>query len=381
MSLTYGAAQPDSLFEIGSISKTFTGLMLARMVAEGKTRLDEPVRELLPPGTVAKPAHAEITLLDLATHHSGMPPMPNNFHPADRSNPYADYGPDKLYAYVAKHGVAKPRDATFEYSNLGVGLLGQALAVRSGRSYADQLREQITGPLGMSDTVVTLSEEQQRRFLQGHDAKHRPVHAWDLDGLAGAGAIRSTAGDMVTYLEANLHPEKYPALSSALTSSHLVRDSAGGGQIALAWIYAADKGMYLHNGATVGFTSHAFFIPRGDCAVVVLMNSGPNLLLSPDLIGEHIRQRLAGESAVSLDTCAGPGEPGDFRACSGPSALIGSRCWRRACSSLPCSLGYSRVGRRRFCRGGCFCASPDICNWQLSSRLSACTFCSQVLVD
>lgn len=131
---TYGTAKPDSLFEIGSISKTFTGLMLARMVVEGKAQLDAPVRELLPAATAAKPAGQEITLLDLATHHSGLPPMPDNFHPADPHNPLADYGPEQLYAYLAKHGAAKPEDATFAYSNLGFGLLGQALAVRAGKA-------------------------------------------------------------------------------------------------------------------------------------------------------------------------------------------------------------------------------------------------------
>ena len=310
---TYGAARPDSLFEIGSISKTFTGLILARMVAQGKVRLDDPVRELLPAGTVAKPAGEEITLLDLATHHSGLPPLPSNIRPADRDNPYADYGPQQLYAYLASHGVAKPPDATYVYSNLGVGLLGQALAVRAGRSYADLLREEITGPLGMNDTVVKLSGDEQRRFLQGHDAKHRPVHAWDLDALAGAGGIRSTAGDMMTYLEANLHPEKYPPLSGALASSHLLRESAdAGAQIALAWLYYADSGTYQHGGATAGFTSHAFFNPRADCAAVVLINSGPSALLSADVIGAHIRQRLTGEPAISLDTVIVPAS-GGFR--------------------------------------------------------------------
>ena len=174
---TYGTAKPDSIFEIGSISKTFTGLILARMVEEGKVRLDEPVRELLPPGTVAKPQGPEITLLDLATHHSGLPRMPDNFHPANRDNPYADYGPEQLYAYLSRHGVAKPPDATFAYSNVGVGLLGYALALHAGRSYPDQLREDITDPLGMPDTVVKLSSAQQQRFLQGYDERHHPVHA------------------------------------------------------------------------------------------------------------------------------------------------------------------------------------------------------------
>ena len=308
---TYGTAKPDSLFEIGSISKTFTGLMLARMVAEGKVRLDEPVRELLPSGTVAKPPGPEITLLDLATHHSGLPRMPDNFHPANRDNPYADYGPEQLYAYLSRHGVAKPPDATFAYSNVGVGLLGYALALHAGRSYPDHLRQEITGPLGMPDTVVKLSREQQRRFLQGHDERHYPVHAWDLDAAAGAGGIRSTAGDMLTYLEANLHPEKYGALSGALASSHQLRaPAARGHQIALAWLYAGDTKSYLHDGGTAGFISYVFFNPLADSAAVVLLNSGPNRLLSSDVLGEHIRQRLSGEPAISLDTVLVPASSG-----------------------------------------------------------------------
>src|SRR5271166_5725974 len=88
---SYGTSKPDSIFEIGSITKTFTGLALAQMVEQGKVKFDEPVRQLLPAGTVAKPAGIEITLLDLATQHSGLPPMPDNFNPADKDNPYADY--------------------------------------------------------------------------------------------------------------------------------------------------------------------------------------------------------------------------------------------------------------------------------------------------
>src|SRR5665213_1681473 len=282
---SYGAAKPDSLFEIGSISKTFTGLMLARMVAEGKARLDQPVRELLPAGTVEKPAGPEITLLDLATHHSGLPEFPDNIHPADRSNPFADYGPQQLYAWLGAHGTAKRADAGYLYSSLGMGLLGQALAERAGRSYAEELRAEITAPLGITDTVVKLSAAQQARFPRGHDAKHRPVSAWDLDALAGAGAIRSTAEDMTTYLEANLHGRRYSALSGALALSHRLRDNAGAdNQISLAWLYSARTGTYQHSGATAGFTSTAFFNPGSDFAAVVLMNAGPNRLdpVSPD---------------------------------------------------------------------------------------------------
>ncbi len=309
----YGAARPGSLFEIGSISKTFTGLLLARMVAQGKVRFDEPVRELLPPGTVTKPSGREITPLDLVTHRSGLPLMPTNFRPANNANPYADYGPSQLYQYLSKRGVERPLDVGYRYSNLGLGLLGQALAERAGRSYSELLRQEVTGPLGMNDTVVTLSSEQESRFLQAHDEKHRPVGHWDLDALAGAGAIRSTAADMITYMEANLRPHSHAALAGAIASSHQLRANAAGGvEIALAWTYNSDTGSYMHSGATAGFTAHAFFNPKEDCAAVVLINSGPNMMIPPDFIGEHIRQRLAGEPAVSLDTVVVPAGAGFF---------------------------------------------------------------------
>jgi CubicO group peptidase (beta-lactamase class C family) len=306
----YGAASPDSLFEIGSISKTFTGLMLARMVEQGKARFDEPVRELLPAGTVSKPAGREISLVDLATHHSGLPAMPDNFL-IDRSNPCGDYRPADLYAYLAKHGVERPPDASFLYSNLGLGLLGQALAERGGMSYPNLLREEVTGPLGLRDTVVLLSSEQTGRFMRGYDADHRSIHSCDLDAEAGAGGIRSTANDMLTYLEANLHPDKFKPMAGALIESHRLRAAApAGARIALAWAYVQDGGVFFHNGATPGFGSMAFFDPTHDRAVVVLINIGPNPLISAELLAGHIGQRLSGAAAISLDTVAVPASSG-----------------------------------------------------------------------
>src|SRR5258708_15510214 len=178
--LAYGTAEPDSIFEIGSITKTFTGLVLARMVEQGRVRLHQPVRELLPPGTVPKPAGDEITLLDLATQHSGFPPMPDNLNPANRRNPLADYRAANLYAYIRKHGVAKPRAAKFLYSNLGFGLLGQALSNRAGLSYPNLVRDEITGPLGMSDTGVSISPDQRIRIIHGYDAARRPARLLEL---------------------------------------------------------------------------------------------------------------------------------------------------------------------------------------------------------
>jgi D-alanyl-D-alanine-carboxypeptidase/D-alanyl-D-alanine-endopeptidase len=305
---SYGTAKPDSIFEIGSITKTFTGLLLAQMVEQGKVKFDEPVRELLPAGTVAKPAVSEITLIDLATQHSGLPRMPDNFKPTDSSNPYADYRAADLYAFLTKHGVARPADAGFLYSNLGFGLLGQALAERAGTTYSELLQNEITGPLGMKDTVVALSAQQQLRFIAGHDGAHHPAHAWVLDALVGAGAIRSTADDMLTYMQANLHPDMLPSsatktpngktLPAAIAQSHELRaDAMAGMRIALAWLYVPVTGTYWHNGGTGGYSSFAFFNPKTDYAVVVLVNTAGDFA---DRLGQHIGQRLAGKAAISL---------------------------------------------------------------------------------
>lgn len=309
---SYGPAKADSVFEIGSISKTFTGLILAQMFEQGTVRLDEPVRDLLPPGTVAKPATGgEITLLDLSDQHSGLPRMPDNFHPADPANPYADYDAKLLYAFISKQGVALPANSPFVYSNLGVGLLGQALANRAKLTYPALLHEQITGPLNMGDTDIALTAEMRRRFIAGHDGGHHPAHAWDLDALAGAGGIRSTAADMLTYLEAQLHPDRLPAsalsqgdgktLAAAIAKSHMIHADVGNGMhIALNWFRIDATGSYWHNGGTGGFSSYALFNPEKDFALVVLCNTAPGEGSITDKLGQHIAQRLSGAAAVSL---------------------------------------------------------------------------------
>jgi serine-type D-Ala-D-Ala carboxypeptidase/endopeptidase len=306
----FGTAKTDSIFEIGSISKTFTGLILAQMVEQGVVKLDEPVRELLPTGTVAKPSGAEITLLDLTIQHSGLPRMPDNFKPSNPENPYADYGAANLYQYFAEHGLEKTANPKFLYSNLGVGLLGQALANRAGMKYPTLLAQEVTEPLALRDTTVTLSAEQQRRFIEGHTADHRVAHPWDLDALAGAGAIRSTANDMLTYLQAQLHPDKLPpsraqkaqTLGAAIKLTHELRADANPEmQIGFGWLYIKATGTYWHNGGTGGFNSYAFFNPKEDYAGVVLFNT----TVTPtggfaDAVGQHVEQRLVGKPALSL---------------------------------------------------------------------------------
>lgn len=322
---TYGTAKPDSIFEIGSITKTFTALALAQMVEQRMVRLNEPVRDLLPRGMVERPNGSEIALLDLATHHSGLPRMPTGFYQKDSDNPFDDFHVSDLYEYIARHGVKKPADASFLYSNLGVGLLGQVLADRAHMSYADLVKTEVTDPLGLRDTVVVLSPEQRSRFIQGYNgfsdgpdgfrrASHAygdPVPSTTFNAIAGAGALHSTAGDLLKFLEQNLHPETLGGpLSKALVESHRLHaemaDSVvnaeivpAGTRIALIWWRTPD-GCYLHGGAMPGYSAAALFHPKSDWALAVLSNTGPGGLLSSDLIAEHIRQRVEGLPALSL---------------------------------------------------------------------------------
>ena len=168
------AAKPDSIFEIGSITKTFTGLLLARMVAEGSVRFDEPVRELLPAGTVPGPMGWRSPCRIWRLNTPDCRGMPDNFKPADMRNPYADYHARDLYAYMAKHGVAKPAQAPFFYSNLGLGTARSGPGQPRWHNLRDHCESQITGPLGMPDTVVSVSPESSGSASYRATAATRP---------------------------------------------------------------------------------------------------------------------------------------------------------------------------------------------------------------
>jgi CubicO group peptidase (beta-lactamase class C family) len=304
--MTYGAAKPDSLFEIGSVTKTFTGLLLAQMSVRKQLDLRDPVRELLPPGVASAPKGFEINLLDLATHHSGLPAMPDNPPPGGLREKFTNYHASDLYDFIRRHGVGKSTDEQFVYSNLGFTMLGAALATRAQTSYPELLQREIIGPLGMKDTAISLSPELRGRLMQGYGSDSRPTPAWDLDAFASAGGIRSTAGDMLTYLEAQLHPEKTP-LSAALVRSQRIRAHiAGDMDIALAWIYDSPAGVYSHNGGTGGFGTYTCFDPRRDFAAVVLMNRFPMPFPFTEMLGEHVLDRLSGKPALSLTPVSVP---------------------------------------------------------------------------
>jgi D-alanyl-D-alanine-carboxypeptidase/D-alanyl-D-alanine-endopeptidase len=276
-----------TVFEIGSVTKVFTCSLLAEMAGRGEVRLDQPVAELLP-RTVRVPARGDtvITLLDLATQHSGLPRLPTNLAPANPANPYADYTVERLYGFLSGYTLPRAPGARYEYSNLGMGLLGHALALRAGKPYEALLTERVLAPLGMSDTRVTLTPDQKSRLAAGHDGAGVEVPSWDLPTLAGAGALRSSANDMLRFLAAQVDSDT-TALSRALIATHRARRKLGTNvMIGLAWhrLSAFGAEIVMHNGGTGGYRSFAGFDPAMHVGVVVLANTAGDY----DDIGLHL---------------------------------------------------------------------------------------------
>lgn len=308
----FGAAKPDSLFEIGSITKTFTGLMLAQMIEQQQVTAEQPVRTLLPANAVPKPSGTEVSLLDLVTHRSGLPRMPTNFEPVNPTNPYIDYTADRLYAYLTQQGLAKPADAPSAYSNLGFGLLGQALENRAKVDYPQLLSQLVTAPLCMTDTVVQLDGPHKARFIQGYTNDRKPTGPWDFDATAGAGAIRSTADDLLKYLAAQMQPAPCESagesphtktlVAAIKRSQTLQADLRPNTKIAYAWIFNSTTGSYWHNGGTGGYTSFAFFNPQRRYAAVVLTNLaiGPQSMFA-DTLGDHVERRFSGQQVIKAE--------------------------------------------------------------------------------
>lgn len=281
--------EPDgkTVFEIGSISKVFTATLLAEMVWRKEVGLDDPVQKFLPE-SVRVPVRdgTVMTLYHLATHTSGLPRMPDNFAPADPRNPYADYTVEQMYEFLSRVALTGKPGARAAYSNYGVGFLGHILALHAGSDYETLVRQRITGPLKMTDTVITLTPELEKRLAQGYDASLEPVPNWDIPTLAGAGALRSTVDDMLLFLAANLGLTESP-LFEAMEDCQLPREELGPEMhIGLGWILRQGHGrtIHWHNGGTGGYHSFVGFDKERKKGVVVLSNSTNDI----DDIGFHL---------------------------------------------------------------------------------------------
>jgi serine-type D-Ala-D-Ala carboxypeptidase/endopeptidase len=305
---SYGTVSRDSqeapdgktVFEIGSVSKTFTALLLAVLAVEGRVNLDDPVRKFLPDSvTVPRKGKREITLSDLATHISGLPRMPDNVEPEDPRNPYADYTAEKMYRYLSTYQLPRAPGEIYEYSNLGSGLLGHALARREKKDFEVLVREMICRPLGLKDTGIGLSPVQRSRFAKGYDLEGNPVPHWNFSILAGCGALRSTAHDLLRYTRAQMGTADSP-LSAAINSALIPRhptDIPGDWFIGLGWHVDKTGTIAWHNGGTYGAYTYIGFNKKRGFGLVWLSNSS---LWQVGPLQDRLERILLGESIKPL---------------------------------------------------------------------------------
>jgi len=275
---------PDgaSLFEIGSITKVFTGVLLAEMTLRGEVSLDDRLSRHLP-GPHPEWRHGEPSLLDLATHRSGLPntPRPMRHHELAFAAGLRHRDPwsaltEADYIHLVRGESPRSRSGgRFGYSSMGVGLLGDALAARAGTSYDRLLAERILAPLGMDSTGVAVPPGPAQRLLGGYSRRGRPRPPLE-DLMPAAGSLRSSTEDMLHFLDACLHPPPGP-LGAALRLAQQPHARIGKRlRIGLCWIILTrphHPTVVWHNGGTWGFRSFAGFAPDLDRASVVMTNT------------------------------------------------------------------------------------------------------------
>ena len=274
------------IFEIGSISKVFTGLLLAQTLLEDKITLDTTLRELMgPEQTFEDPAVAAITVQQLITHTSGLPRLPANLDLARNAiDPYAKYDRTQLNAAVARQKLRGSPPFARSYSNYGVGLLGDLLARLHGETWEALVKQRITGPLGMHDTTMALTEEQLQRLAPPYEGE-KPMSSWRFTALAGAGALRSTAADMVRFGQALLSPESTP-FPSAIELLHLPQTPDGKIGLAIMLETVDSEPVFEHNGATAGYRALLQLLPASRTVRVLLSN---NAVIEPAQVANAIR--------------------------------------------------------------------------------------------
>lgn len=276
----------NSIFEIGSITKTFTGILLAKQVLAGDSKLDDPLQKYLPAGVTAPTRNgASITLLHLSNHTSSLPYMPGNLRPTNPANPFADYTEQLLYDFLKSYELTRDIGSKYEYSNYAVGLLGHVLATKSGLSYEQLMINAIAKPLKLDNTSITFNPDMKKNLATGYVGDIESGN-WDLAALAGAGAIRSSAVDMAKYVSANMgliKTDLYPAMQLSHQNS---RGENAVPKVGLGWHIqpAGNQEIVWHNGGTGGYRTFIGFSNDGKKGVVVLSNSN----ISIDDIGFHL---------------------------------------------------------------------------------------------
>jgi CubicO group peptidase (beta-lactamase class C family) len=273
----------DTIFEVGSITKAFTGLLLADQVLAGVVRLDDPVQQYLPKELIVpKRDNRDITLLHLATHTSGLPVQPPfivlfALTTKDPGNPYAEYDEAQLGRALANIKLAEPIGNRFQYSNLGAGILGRALAqAGKAKDFEALLVQRIAAPLKLADTRIRLSPVQEKRLACGYSRLGIQASPWTFASLESAGGLRSTTNDLLVFADAALGRPKTFEKAFAMAHEPWREIGPKGESIGLGWFRGklpSGRAMLWHNGGTGGYRSFLAVVPKTGTGVVILSNS------------------------------------------------------------------------------------------------------------
>jgi len=270
----------DTVFEIASLTKILTALLLADMVQSGDVALDDPVAKYLPAhvGVPDYDGHA-ITLRHLATYTAGLPAFPDDLPKLDKAKPFPDYSIDQLYAALANTKLSYAPGEHYRYSNFGYGLLGHVLSRVAGMRYEDLVVARVCAPLGMDSTRITLTPSMRARRAPGHSDRSDAVASWvQPPAFEAASAFFSTANDLLKFLAAAMGQRSSslaPAFAALLQPRRSMKSTHYPGMnIAAGWFVFDDHGDELvwKNGDTLGFTSFMGYSAKSQTGVILLAN-------------------------------------------------------------------------------------------------------------
>lgn len=279
----YGTTQkekgqiPDAntIFEVGSITKTFTSAILAYYVRKGKISLTDPITKYLPDSVALNPELQKISIVNLSNHTSGLPRLPDNFFnkSTDYLNPYKNYTRQLLFASLKTCKLTTVPGAVYAYSNTGPGLLALILEKISGKNYETLIKEIITDPVKMKRTFQQLIPELNKDFVKVYGLRGLETKTWEFDALAGCGALKSTVNDLLIYAKNNMETG-HSDLSKAFDLTHEVTFSKQP-KIGLGWhlTQSGEEVYYFHDGATGGSRSFLAINVKKKTAIVLLSNS------------------------------------------------------------------------------------------------------------
>ena len=289
---------PDSttVFELASTSKLFTTSTLQLLVDSGEINLDDNIQNFLK-NKVQLPIIAQKTSLrHLATHLSGFPTLPTSFinKMKDDKNPYKDLVTQDIYDYL-KSCEGKQKDGTFEYSNFGMGLLGNLMELKTGFQYEQLVKGKLLNPLGMSQTFITVNNNNKLKIIQGYDENGKPTPIWTDNVLTGAGSFLSTGADMVKFVEANLSANA-SSISKSLIATHQQQLN---GETGLGWILPSStdellghKHIVWHSGMSGGYASFIAIDKVNKYGLFVLSNKA----VDPNIIGMKLTGHVRSQS-------------------------------------------------------------------------------------